>query len=267
MVLPSPTSSAIRKRRGDAVAIAVRQHDLMRQQIDLRRSQRRRALHHRQGMGFVGQPTPAGAFARRPRRPAGFARSARASSPDARQRNPTLAAAEKCAQIAIAGGVDNNANAELAVDDAFAGREALAVHQAASGNPQMEEASRLAAGRPAGSPADILAPRPRARGRIRHSDQQMRRAAAPDAPRRSPSSVWTPFGPAGQPEDQRRIACIGVLKGQDGGFQLIAQPALSVDRRQKIEAGVEPGDDERAPLVARQIVGPALRRSDELREG
>ena len=114
MVLPRPTSSAIRKRRGDAVAIRWVSTTWCGSRSILRRRERRSALHHRQRMGLVGQPCLR-ARARRPLRPSARMLSVRESSTlDAGERNASLAVAEKGAQIAVARPVEHNACAELA---------------------------------------------------------------------------------------------------------------------------------------------------------
>jgi hypothetical protein len=80
----------------------------------------------------------------RPQR-AGCARCARVRGERA-NRHTALADAEERAQVAVARRVKNDALAEFVMGDPFAGLElSLYFHAPTSGDPQMEQASRLAA--------------------------------------------------------------------------------------------------------------------------
>ena len=75
---------ASRRRGGDAV----RQHDLMRQQIDLRRGEGGGTLHERQRVGLVGKPRPPQTLRRSQRRTPESAPRLRNLSRDRRRRGP-----------------------------------------------------------------------------------------------------------------------------------------------------------------------------------
>src|SRR5581483_3609728 len=55
-----------------------------------------------------------------------------------------------------------------------------------------------------------------------------------------------------------------VLEREDGRFQLIAQPAIRISRSQEVQARIEPGDNQRVPVIARQVVPPSTGGAHEL---
>lgn len=61
-----------------------------------------------------------------------------------------------------------------------------------------------------------------------------------------------------QPEDQCGLACVGILKREDGSFDRVGQPDFGLIWSQQIKAAFQPSHHQRLVVVAGQVFWPPI---------